>query len=187
VSDSKTYAAIALLFAAFMLSACPNKRPPAILTSPSPAESTDSSREQDFSRNDTDREIQPIGEESTNFTDLGNEWIETGPLADIHFNYDQYQLTALSQSILGGHAAWLKSHPGVRLRIEGHCDERGTVEYNLALGDRRASSARDYLVQLGIDPARLTTSSFGKERPVDPGHDEEAWARNRRAHFVVQR
>ena len=76
-------------------------------------------------------------------------------------------------------------HPGVTVTIEGHCDERGTNEYNLALGDRRAESAKRFLTDLGISATRLTTVSYGEERPVDPRHNEEAWAKNRRAHFVI--
>jgi peptidoglycan-associated lipoprotein len=82
-------------------------------------------------------------------------------------------------------AALLKKNPKWKIQIEGHCDERGTVEYNLALGERRANSTKRYLVSLGITSDRISTISFGKERPLDPGHNEEAWAKNRRAHIVV--
>jgi peptidoglycan-associated lipoprotein len=92
-----------------------------------------------------------------------------------------------AKDILKKHAQWLKEHPSVRLIIEGHCDERGTSEYNLALGQKRADSAKAYLVQLGIDPSRIETVSFGEEIPLDPGHDESAWAKNRRAEFVVKK
>jgi peptidoglycan-associated lipoprotein len=85
------------------------------------------------------------------------------------------------------HALWLQNQRDVRLRLEGHCDERGTVDYNLALGEQRAQAARDYLLSLGVAPERLATVSYGKERPLDPGHEESAWARNRRVHFAVQR
>ena len=82
-------------------------------------------------------------------------------------------------------AEWMRENPNATVTIEGHCDERGTNEYNLALGDRRAESAKAFLTDLGIDSSRLTTISYGEERPVDPRSDEEAWAKNRRAHFVV--
>lgn len=111
--------------------------------------------------------------------------LESSPLADIHFDFDQSALTEEARAILGKHATWLQGHPGVRVAVEGHCDERGTVEYNLALGDQRAKAARDYLANLGVPAERLAAVSFGKERPLDPGHSEEAWARNRRAHFAV--
>jgi peptidoglycan-associated lipoprotein len=108
-------------------------------------------------------------------------------LADVHFAYDQADLTPEAQAILQGHAAWLHGNPGVGLVIEGHCDERGTVEYNLALGARRAEAAREFLAALGIEPSRMRTVSYGKERPLETGGDEAAWARNRRAHFVPER
>jgi peptidoglycan-associated lipoprotein len=88
-----------------------------------------------------------------------------------------------ARATLDHHADWLTRHPTVTLLVEGHCDERGTVEYNLALGERRASAASSYLTSLGIASSRLKTISYGKEFPLDPGHSEEAWARNRRAHF----
>lgn len=105
--------------------------------------------------------------------------------ADIYFEFDSFGLTPKAKKVLADKAAYLKAHPAVKVLIEGHCDERGTAEYNLALGERRARAALDYLVFLGIDPKRLTSVSYGEERPVDPGHNEEAWAKNRRAHFVV--
>jgi peptidoglycan-associated lipoprotein len=110
---------------------------------------------------------------------------EGGPLADIRFELDSSALSDAARQTLGQHAAWLKAHAGARVTIEGHCDARGTVEYNLALGEHRARAARDYLVSLGVATGRLHTVSFGKEKPLDPGNDDAAWAKNRRAHFVV--
>jgi peptidoglycan-associated lipoprotein len=110
---------------------------------------------------------------------------EGGPLADIHFELDSSALTDAARQTLGQHAAWLKAHAGARVTVEGHCDDRGTVEYNLALGEHRARAAKDYLVSLGVASSRLHTVSFGKEKPLDTGTGEAAWARNRRAHFVV--
>jgi peptidoglycan-associated lipoprotein len=104
---------------------------------------------------------------------------------DIYFDFDKSTLTPAAQDNLLRKAEWLRENPDATVTIEGHCDERGTNEYNLALGDRRAESAKAFLVDLGIDPARLTTISYGEERPVDPRHNEEAWAKNRRDHFVV--
>lgn len=104
---------------------------------------------------------------------------------DIHFEFDKSSLLSEAREILRRKAKWLKAHPDVLVIIEGHCDERGTSEYNVALGDRRAWSAQTYLVNLGIVPERLTTISYGEECPLDPGHNEEAWARNRRAHFAI--
>jgi peptidoglycan-associated lipoprotein len=101
------------------------------------------------------------------------------------FEYDSSELTAAAQQALNENAAVLKKYPTWAVTIEGHCDERGTAEYNLALGERRAVAARAYLVSLGISADRLRTVSYGKEFPFDPGHDDTAYAKNRRAHFVI--
>ncbi|MEE8480918.1 MAG: peptidoglycan-associated lipoprotein Pal [Desulfobacterales bacterium] len=105
---------------------------------------------------------------------------------DIYFEFDKATLLPMALDILKKKAEHLYNNPGITIVIEGHCDERGTNEYNLALGDRRAESAKSFLVDLGILPSRLTTVSYGEERPVDPNHNREAWAKNRRAHFVVE-
>lgn len=105
---------------------------------------------------------------------------------DIHFEYDSAELSSMAKMILKEKAAWMKDNSGVLVMIEGHCDERGTTEYNLALGELRAKAARDYMVNLGIAAPRLDTVSFGEEKPVDPGHNEEAWKKNRRAHFAIK-
>ncbi|MDW7711759.1 MAG: peptidoglycan-associated lipoprotein Pal [Deferrisomatales bacterium] len=105
-------------------------------------------------------------------------------LRRIHFDFDRYTITPAAREILQGNADFLKANPGAKLEIEGHCDERGTVEYNLALGENRAKAAMQYLVDLGVSADRLRVVSYGKERPLDPRHNEEAWALNRRAEFV---
>lgn len=112
---------------------------------------------------------------------------EGGPLEDIQFAYDQSDLTDAARATLERNAQWMRAHPAAKVRVEGHCDERGTVEYNLALGERRAQATRDYLVSLGVEASRLSTVSYGKERPLDPSSTEAAFARNRRAHFAVSR
>jgi peptidoglycan-associated lipoprotein len=104
---------------------------------------------------------------------------------DVPFEYDKYELSARAREILADKALFMKTYPTVKILVEGHCDERGTVEYNLALGERRASSVKQYLVHLGVAEGRISTVSYGKERPLDPGHNEAAWSKNRRAHFVV--
>ena len=98
----------------------------------------------------------------------------------VHFDYDKFSLKPEARAVLDKQAAWLSNYPAVTISIEGHCDERGTREYNLALGDRRANSVKDYLVALGISSHRIRTISYGKERPVALGSNEEAWAQNRR-------
>lgn len=107
-----------------------------------------------------------------------------GLLKSIHFDFDKADLRPDAVQTLNQNAGRIKENGGLPIRIEGHCDERGTVEYNLALGDRRARAARDYLVSIGIPSQRLRTISYGKEKPSDPGHSEGAWAENRRAEFL---
>ncbi|MEZ5823748.1 MAG: peptidoglycan-associated lipoprotein Pal [Geminicoccaceae bacterium] len=103
----------------------------------------------------------------------------------VYYDLDSSTLNDEARMILDRQAAWLLQYPSVTVTIEGHCDERGTREYNLALGERRASAAKSYLVALGVDTARILTFSYGEERPVDPGHDDQAYAQNRRAVTVV--
>jgi peptidoglycan-associated lipoprotein len=107
------------------------------------------------------------------------------PLQPVFFAFDASEIDAGAQRSLEANAEVLKKYQTWQVSIEGHCDERGTAEYNLALGERRAVAARNYLVSLGIGADRIKTVSYGKEFPFDPGHNEEAWAKNRRAHFVV--
>ena len=105
----------------------------------------------------------------------------------VYFGTDQYQLDPQSQATLAAQAKWMMANPNVRASIEGHADERGTREYNMALGERRANAARDYMVSQGVPTSRLLVTSWGKERPVATGSDESAWAQNRRAVTVVVR
>lgn len=104
----------------------------------------------------------------------------------VFFGYDRYDLSAEARDVLAAQAGWLQQYPNIYLTIEGHADERGTREYNLALGDRRATSVRDYLVALGVSPNRLSTISYGKERPAVAGSNDQSWAQNRRAVSVVE-
>jgi len=110
---------------------------------------------------------------------------KNSPLKPVYFELDSSELSAANQKALDENAALLKRYPSWAVTVEGHCDERGTAEYNLALGERRAIAARAYLVSLGIAADRLRTVSYGKEFPFDPGHEETAFAKNRRAHFVI--
>ncbi len=109
---------------------------------------------------------------------------DTGPLRDIFFNFDSFELDETSRQTLQENADWLKDNSSVRVEVEGHCDDRGTVEYNLALGAKRAAAAKNYLVALGIGRDRMTTISYGEELPLCHEEAESCWSRNRRAHFV---
>jgi peptidoglycan-associated lipoprotein len=116
---------------------------------------------------------------------IAGEVFESRLLKDIHFDFDRYDIRPEDTQILKENAALLSKYPQVKVQVEGHCDERGTNEYNLALGERRASSAKKYLLSLGISTDRISSISYGEEKPLDTGHDEEAWFKNRRGHFVI--
>lgn len=105
---------------------------------------------------------------------------------DIYFNFDDATLSSDAREVLKDKVEWLRENPGVSVLIEGHCDERGTAEYNIALGQRRAQSVKTFMTNAGISPSRLSTISYGEERPVALGSNESAWAKNRRAHFRIQ-
>jgi peptidoglycan-associated lipoprotein len=115
------------------------------------------------------------------------EFVGVRDLVDIHFEFDKYAIRSRDAEILDANARWLRANKDALVLIEGHCDERGTEEYNLSLGDRRARATVDYLVAQGIAPARMVTISYGKERPQCTDHNEACWAKNRRAHFLVKR
>jgi peptidoglycan-associated lipoprotein len=105
---------------------------------------------------------------------------------DLFFDYDKFNIRDDQQSVVDTNVGALKERPNLKIMIEGHCDERGSEKYNLALGDRRANAVKSYLVERGVSPDRIDTTSYGKERPFNLGHDEEAWAQNRRAHFALK-
>jgi len=119
------------------------------------------------------------------YAGIEGEVLESSMLEDVHFAFDRYDLSARAREILARNAEFMLNFPEAMIQVEGHCDERGTAEYNLALGERRAMSTRKYLVSLGVPPNRLSTISYGEELPADPRHNEQAWAKNRRAHFVI--
>ncbi|MFM8409262.1 MAG: peptidoglycan-associated lipoprotein Pal [Alphaproteobacteria bacterium] len=110
---------------------------------------------------------------------------QQGPLQDVHFGYDSYELGDSARELLRINGDWLQSNPAAKVEVEGHTDSRGTVEYNLALGAKRATAVRDYLVSLGVSSDRLTTISYGKELPICQEESESCWAQDRRAHFVI--
>jgi len=116
---------------------------------------------------------------------IAGEVFESRLLKDVHFNFDKYDIRPEDAQILKDNAALLLKYPQVKIQVEGHCDERGTNEYNLALGERRANAAKKYLLSLGISTDRISSISYGEEKPLDTGHNEEAWSKNRRGHFVI--
>jgi peptidoglycan-associated lipoprotein len=176
-----------------VLPACGKKRPPALAGTSggagpaAPSESTERAPAQPLEEGPDVRAVQGEGAAGSDLSSGALGSGEGGPLADIHFDLDSATLGDEARATLEKHALWLQGHRDVKVTVEGHCDDRGTVDYNLALGEQRARSTRDYLVGLGVSADRLRVVSYGKERPVDPGNNEAAWARNRRAHFAVSR
>jgi len=194
----KAFGVTLILLASVILPACP-KKPPKVAPTATTAVATSSvpdvpltvttataqtvSEPNDFVVPKTDTvatEVLPndIGE-------LNRVAQSRGYIADAFFEYNDAALSTDAQTALTNSATWLKKNSQYNLLIEGHCDERGTEQYNLALGDRRANQAKEYLVTLGVDASRIRTVSYGEERPFDPGHDESAWAKNRRDHLVL--
>lgn len=110
---------------------------------------------------------------------------KAGGLKTVYFDFNSSELTSSATDTLNSNAMFLKENTGVKVQVEGHCDERGGVQYNLALGEKRAKTTKDYLVGQGVEASRVTTISYGKERPVAFGHDEDAWSQNRRGNFIV--
>ena len=133
----------------------------------------------------TEEELEALGI-NPELSARGMVFADTVKLQDVRFDFDRSDIKPDAREILAENAKWLRKRSTVKVQIEGHCDERGTVEYNLALGQRRATSVRKYLVALGVRPERLFTISYGEEQPVDPDHTEEAWGKNRRAHFKIK-
>jgi len=135
----------------------------------------------DFAGQGTTPGSEPFVEQPISVAEL------SGRLGTVYFAYDSYDLSPTSLATLRENAETLKAYASYGVALEGHCDERGTIDYNLALGEKRASSVRDYLVSLGVQRSRVRIITYGEERPVDPGHTEAAWSKNRRAEFLVER
>jgi len=166
-----------VLSMAFLLTGCPGDKP---------------SVEPEISSTDAEDLEARAEPEVTEDTGLQTEQTEPEELPQldlqrIHFDTDKWNIREDARDILKANAEVLKANPGVKIVVEGHCDERNTVEYNLALGERRAVAAKDYLVRLGVDGAQVNTISYGEERPAAFGHDESSWWQNRRAEFIVTR
>jgi peptidoglycan-associated lipoprotein len=169
--------------------ACAKKKPPVAKPTPAPP-STTTGGARPPAPPEPVPETAPIPPEPTISEDpLASKDLDVinknSPFQPVFYALDSSELDQGGQQTLNANAEILKKYPSWVITIEGHCDERGTAEYNLALGERRALAAKTYLVSLGIPADRLRTVSYGKEFPFDPGHDESAWSKNRRAHFVV--
>jgi len=194
----KPFVCSLVLIAAVLAPACRTKKKPVV--TPTNTETTNTASiptmtttqaptttvapKEDFVQTDTQPQVDsgplPADIEELNRVVQSRRYIQ-----DAFFGFDEAALSGDAQAALSASAEWLRSHTEYKLLIEGHCDERGTEQYNLALGDRRANIARDYLATLGVDNARMRTVSYGEERPFDPGHDEAAYQKNRRAHLVL--
>ncbi len=178
------------LLALLVAGACAKKKPPvARPTMPPPAASGPTTAARPPAPPEPVQEPQPVPAEPITSDTLSASDIDTlnrnSPFQPVFYGYDQDTIDEAGQQALNTNAALMKKYPTWIVTIEGHSDERGTAEYNLALGERRALAARNYLVSLGIPADRLRTVSYGKEFPFEPGHDEGSWSKNRRAHFVV--
>jgi peptidoglycan-associated lipoprotein len=191
----KAFVMTLALFAIIVAPAC-HKKPPKV------APSADTAPVPAIPPTVTTATIQPVTTDTSDFVNPKTDTVavETLPgdieelnrvaqargyLQDAFFEYNDSTLSADAQAALTTSANWLKRNPQYNLLIEGHCDERGTEQYNLALGDRRANQSKEYLVTLGVDAGRIRTVSYGEERPFDPGHNEAAWSKNRRDHLVL--
>ena len=182
-------AVMAMLFvAAVGAAACHKNKPPVLRPAPPPAPgSTAGTRPPAPPEPVTEPAVvppEPMREDAIASASL-DDLNRNSPLKPVFFELDSSDISDDGKQVLDSDAAVLKKYPSWTVTVEGHCDERGTAEYNLALGERRAVAARAYLVSLGIPADRLRTVSYGKEFPFDPGHDEAAFSKNRRAHFVI--
>jgi peptidoglycan-associated lipoprotein len=183
---------VALCVGAFLAGGCAKKE---IVKSEEPAPSVQKQAPPPESKPETkpQQKVEPMPETPTREAVIQPEPAKEvapsaelqGELQKIYFNFDSADLSQESRDVLSKNAEAMSKNPSIKVRIEGNCDERGSDEYNLALGERRAKAARDYLVKLGVSSGRLSVISYGEEKPVDPGHDEAAWSKNRRDEFVI--
>lgn len=185
--NTRLFFSVCVLSLLVFVVGCPKKPPPeAPQTTPPPTTEKPPAPAEDVKESGFDQTADtgaPIEDADSELARLNAQ----KPLATVYFDYDKADLRSDALDTLKRNAEWLKSNTRYRVRIEGNCDERGTVEYNLALGDRRAAAVKSYLAKAGIDAGRLEIISYGEEHPVSPGHDESAWAKNRRADFVIVR
>jgi peptidoglycan-associated lipoprotein len=185
----RRYVVIVTMILLMGAGACSKKKPPVARPVAPPPSSSSSGGSKMPGPPEPVREAVPVPAEPIASDTLSSTDIDTlnknSPFQPVFFAYDQDDIDTLGQQALNNNAELMKKYPTWIVTIEGHADERGTAEYNLALGERRALAARNYLVSLGIPADRLRTVSYGKEFPFEPGHDEGSWSKNRRAHFVV--
>ncbi len=185
-------ALVLVLLATFILASCAKKE---ISSEPATTTAEDEARlraEEEARQRELERQ-RALKEEDLGEERLSDEMADQRTASaraifeneDIYFEFDSIRLSPSAQEILNQKAIWMRANPSANVTIEGHCDNRGTNEYNLALGEGRAQSVKAFLVDLGIDSSRLTTISYGEERPLSSDQSEEGWARNRRAHFVI--
>lgn len=161
------------------------KKPAAVVTAPTGEEITSTPSSEDTAGyGDGSMDSSSVGDRS-GFAALTGDSI--AGMGRIFFDFDQFTLTAEARDVLARNVEYMNANPSLNVLIEGHCDERGSDEYNLALGERRANAAKSYMVSLGVAPSRLSTVSLGEEMPLEVGHDESAWSKNRRAEFKPAR
>lgn len=181
--------AVMLMFAALLAGGCKSSQPSATAASPegeaTVAPSPTPTRIAEQTVREPRTETVPSVEVQEELPQDLQELNRRGYLRDVFFETDRFDLSQEARENLTANSQWLLQHPDVRILVEGHCDERNTREYNLALGERRAAAVRDYLTFLGVDGDRIETISYGEERPFALGHDESAWSLNRRSHFVI--
>jgi peptidoglycan-associated lipoprotein len=185
----RSWVLLAAVMALIVVSACGKKKPPVARPTTPPATSNPTTGSRPPTPPEPVNEAVPVPAEPIASDTLSATDIDTinknSPFQPVFYALDQDGIDAAGQQALNHNAELIKKYPTWIITIEGHADERGTAEYNLALGERRALAARNYLVSLGIPADRLRTVSYGKEFPFEPGHDEASWSKNRRAHFVV--
>lgn len=183
-TPTKRFSVLALVALAVLVSACSKDEPPAPVPEPvaAPAPAPEPEREAE-PLEAGEWEVADAGDEESF---LSAEQINARQLLrTVFFDYDRAEIRGDQRATLQANADWLREHPNVRILVEGHCDERGTREYNLALGDQRAQAARDYMISLGINANRIETISYGEENPVAMGEGEQFWSQNRRGEFVA--
>jgi peptidoglycan-associated lipoprotein len=176
---------------ALLLAGCPKQPSPTVASAPAPGASrtapgSSATATSPFTATAAPGAAARGGGATSGVPARPSEYAEHAALKDIHFDFDRHEIRPGDARILDANAAWLKANGRYLLLIEGHCDERGTIEYNLALGERRAKATLDYLLAQGVQASRITIISYGEERPACTARDDACWARNRRAHFLVK-